>query len=126
MSICVLLFWNVSGQKWVVNEDFSPNGGSTFGKQWFVLPPECSFDGSSFSKQTRITNANVEGQFTGSLRAGKNDVEPGSISIENATIQATNSCTLETDSVSKWPFLLCNGLSYPLIPVYEYRGARNG
>lgn len=38
MSKYIYLFWNVPKQKWQTEENFTPNGGETFGGDWWIMP----------------------------------------------------------------------------------------
>lgn len=49
----ILLFWDFNVLKWRTEEDFTPNGGSTEGKQWYRIPDNFTYVGEESFQENK-------------------------------------------------------------------------
>ena len=59
-SALVQLYWNWRAQAWQDTEDYSYNGGSTLGVQWFMPPPFVEHVGGNKFRHLRVMKFSYE------------------------------------------------------------------
>lgn len=120
----ILLYWSLGGKKWTTEKSFTPNSNSgTYGQQMFILPSGVSQSGAdTFSFEVTMRGF-VKGKYSGSLKAGKNEVETGDAEIEGmVSVHWEDSLLLTTtDGI---PYCSFNGYNAWFIPRPRIRMGR--